>query len=274
MYETYWQLQQKPFENCADPRFYYPGESPQAALLKLRYAVENHRGGGAFGRRFGHWQDAHRRHAPQPAGRKPHALRASGFPANEHRRPARLFGRLLGRRTICTVENHGVQNSIQRIEHFLTENNRKDRHAVIVIDEAHLITRADTWEAIRLLMNFETDGQPALSLLLSGQTALLPMLDRMPQLDERLGVKCLLRPFTVEETAAYAAHRLKTAGAKRTIIDRDAFTTLHELTDGIARRINRLCDSGPADRLRRRTQNLKRRAFRIGLPELVTIAPE
>ncbi|HEY4761311.1 MAG TPA: ATPase, partial [Thermoguttaceae bacterium] len=45
MYETYWQLQQKPFENCTDLKFYYPGESPQAALLKLRYAVENRRGG-------------------------------------------------------------------------------------------------------------------------------------------------------------------------------------------------------------------------------------
>ena len=45
MYEAYWQLRQKPFENCADPRFYYPGESHQAALLKLRYAVENQRGG-------------------------------------------------------------------------------------------------------------------------------------------------------------------------------------------------------------------------------------
>jgi len=45
MYETYWQLDQKPFENYADPRFYYPGESPQGALLKLRYAVENRRGG-------------------------------------------------------------------------------------------------------------------------------------------------------------------------------------------------------------------------------------
>ena len=36
MYESYWQLGQKPFENCCDPRFYYPGESHQAALLKLR----------------------------------------------------------------------------------------------------------------------------------------------------------------------------------------------------------------------------------------------
>ena len=35
MYESYWQLSQKPFENSADPRFYYPGEAHQAALLKL-----------------------------------------------------------------------------------------------------------------------------------------------------------------------------------------------------------------------------------------------
>ena len=45
MYESYWKLNQKPFENCSDPRFYYPGESHQAALLKLRYAIENRRGG-------------------------------------------------------------------------------------------------------------------------------------------------------------------------------------------------------------------------------------
>ncbi len=45
MYESYWQLRQKPFENHADPQFYFPGESHQAALLKLRYAVENRRGG-------------------------------------------------------------------------------------------------------------------------------------------------------------------------------------------------------------------------------------
>src|SRR5882757_4984742 len=44
MYETYWQLDRRPFENNnSDVRFYYPGESHQGALLKLRYAVENRR---------------------------------------------------------------------------------------------------------------------------------------------------------------------------------------------------------------------------------------
>ena len=45
MYESYWNLEQKPFATGCDPRFYFPGESHQAALLKLRYAVENRCGG-------------------------------------------------------------------------------------------------------------------------------------------------------------------------------------------------------------------------------------
>ena len=43
MYESYWQIQSKPFEDTGDPNFYYPGETHQGALLKLRYAVENKR---------------------------------------------------------------------------------------------------------------------------------------------------------------------------------------------------------------------------------------
>ena len=55
-------------------------------------------------------------------------------------------------------------------------------------------------------------------------------------------MKCLLRPFSEAETAAYVEHRLRVAGATRSIVDPDAMPTLHALTHGIARRINRLCD--------------------------------
>src|SRR5436190_23585668 len=44
MYEAYWHLNRKPFERTSDSSFYYPGETHQGALLKLRYAVESHAG--------------------------------------------------------------------------------------------------------------------------------------------------------------------------------------------------------------------------------------
>src|SRR6476619_8101195 len=44
MYINYWQLTSKPFEPCAVDGTFFPCESHEAALLKLRYAVENRRG--------------------------------------------------------------------------------------------------------------------------------------------------------------------------------------------------------------------------------------
>ena len=43
MYLDYWQLEAKPFEPTADPRFAYRSEGRQAASHKLRYAIEGGR---------------------------------------------------------------------------------------------------------------------------------------------------------------------------------------------------------------------------------------
>ena len=45
MYESYWQLDAKPFEPNGDGPWYYPAERHQASLLKLRYAIESRRAG-------------------------------------------------------------------------------------------------------------------------------------------------------------------------------------------------------------------------------------
>jgi general secretion pathway protein A len=123
-------------------------------------------------------------------------------------------------------------------------------------------------------MNLEWDGRPGLTLLLTGQTGLLPTLDRMPQLEERLCVKCLLRPFTEQETADYVAHRLKVAGAVRTIFEPDSLPTLHALTGGIARRINRLCDLTLLIGYAEERQTITAPHFEAVSEELVAVAPE
>ncbi len=116
------------------------------------------------------------------------------------------------------------------------------QHTVVAIDEAHLIDDTRTFEALRLLLNFESESQPGLTLLLVGQPGLLAQIDRMPAFEERLGVKCLLRPFNTDETSAYVNFRLQAAGAKKPIFEPEAMTTLQELSHGLPRQINRLCD--------------------------------
>jgi general secretion pathway protein A len=124
------------------------------------------------------------------------------------------------------------------------------------------------------LLNFETDGRPALTLLLVGQMNLVPAIDRLPSLEERISVKTLLRTFTAEETAGYVRHRLTAAGASREIFSPDALEALHYLAHGTPRQINRLGDLallvGFADRL----PQLTAEQIESVSEELITIAAD
>jgi type II secretory pathway predicted ATPase ExeA len=273
MYQSYWRLTQKPFENAADPRFYYPAESHQAALLKLRYAIENRRGAGLLV-------------GPSGSGKTLVTTMLRGMLGEQYAPFVHLVFPQMSSADLlayvadeldgagCTGETPSTHASVRRIERFLNANAAKGRHAVIAIDEAQLVADPQTLESLRLLLNFEPNGVPALTLLLVGQPSILTTVERMPHWEERLGVKCLLRPFNESETAAYVEHRLRVAGAPQSIVEAEALPTLQELTHGIARRINRLCDLALLVGYAEEQQTLSASHFESVCRELVAITPE
>ncbi len=273
MYENYWQLNLKPFDSAADPRFYYPAESHQAALLKLRYAVESRSGAALLAGASGLGKSLVADMLPGTMGPECSPFVRLVFPQMS---TADLLGYLADELDGGQGQagDGRVQISVRRIERFLASNAEQRRHAVLVIDEAHLLDDPRTFEALRLLLNFQWNGQAALTLLLSGQPAILPLLSRMPSWEERLAVKCLLRPFSEEETASYVEHRLRVAGARRTIIEHEALPTLHALTQGVARQINRLCDLALLIGFAEERKTLSAEHFESVSRELVTVAPE
>ncbi|MCO6456299.1 MAG: AAA family ATPase [Pirellulaceae bacterium] len=238
MYESYWQLQAKPFEPAADSTYYYPGQTQQGAMLKLRYALENHRGAavlcGAAG--LGKTLVARLLLKQLPARFAPrvHVV----FP----QMPADQLLAYLACELSQSAPAHGTEHNILRIRDTLREAHDAGQHAVLVLDEAHLIHDPRALETLRLLLNFEFDGQSALTLLLVGHPPLLTTLERIPEFDERIAVKCLLKRFRLEESVSYVHHRLQAAGARQTIFENDALEAIHRLAYGIPRRINRLCD--------------------------------
>jgi len=273
MYESYWNLTGKPFENGADDRFYFPSESHQGALLKLRYAVENFHGGalltGSAGLGKTLLAGMLSRALDDSFGPFAHAV----FPQMSTRELLQYLADELAGPDGSTADDN-TATSVRRIEHFLTENAKAGRHAVLAVDEAHLLDGSETLEAIRLLLNFAPGGRPAMTLLLIGQTSILPVLKRMPQLDERLSVKCLLRPFSEQETSDYVTHRLEVAGATRPVFETDAMRTLHELTHGVARQINRLCDLALLIGFAEERETLSAANLESVCRELVEVVPE
>jgi len=241
MYESYWQLRAKPFESTGDAAFFYPSEAHQGSLLKLRYAIENRRSAALLVGAAGVGKTLIVRSLRQYLGDAYGPLVHLVFPELTAGELLAYVARGLGAKE-TSVGEAGVDRRVHAIEQVLADHVRRGKHAVVIIDEAHRLAGTPTFEALRLLTNFDIEGRPALTMLLVGQTPLLAALDRMPQLEERLAVKTLLRPLSAEETRAYVEHRLRAAGAERELFDSAALEAVHELAHGVPRRINRLCD--------------------------------
>jgi general secretion pathway protein A len=61
---------------------------------------------------------------------------------------------------------------------------------------------------------------------------------------ERVSVRCELGPLTEDEISRYVFHRLAVAGGGQSLVefDADAFTLIYDLTRGLPRLVNRICD--------------------------------
>lgn len=242
MYSDYWQLNGSPFENDVDTRFYFESESHHAALLKLRYMIENDKGSGLIVGETG-------------AGKTyilnvlSHALEGAYGPFVHLVFPQMSSGELLAylacelgaREESLRRDSTGLDRTVRTIQQQIQQYNSQGRHPVLLVDEAHLIDDSLTFQALRLLLNFQPIGLK-FSLIFSGQNELLSRIRRIPQLDERLGVKCVLRPMSYEETLGYITHRLQKSGTNRPLFSTGALESLFELSKGIPRQVNRLCD--------------------------------
>ena len=275
MYEAYWQLDAKPFEWTPHTEFYYPGEAHQGALLKLRYAIENHRGAALLAGAPGLGKTLLLQRLRQQLDERFAPLVQLVFPQMT---TPELLAWLADAFDPPATPVRGalppVNHSVDRILAALEANSSRGRQAVVVLDEAHLVEDYDTLEALRMLLNFETSTGLGLTLVLAGQPSLLSTFERMPHWEERLGIKCLLRPLNVAETMAYVSHRLTAAGARRPIFAADALEAIYYLTQGNPRRINRLCDLALLIGFAEQCAEITIEELEAVAGELVTVQPE
>ena len=241
MYLDYWQLDRKPFEPAADGRFVFKSAPYEAALRKLRYVVENQRQAALVAGPAGVGKTLLVNSLRETLGERSPTFAHVVFPQMSDRDLLVYLAERFGAPP-ADVPRYTIEESLRRLEFTLGENARQGRRAVVVIDEAHLLEDSGLMEPLRLLLNLNGAAAPAFTLLLVGQPALMPMVERHGGFEERLDMKVLLPALAASDAAAYIQHRLQAAGATRDIFTADALATAHQLCGGIPRRINRLCD--------------------------------
>lgn len=127
---------------------------------------------------------------------------------------------------------------------FLIEMFHKNKQLVLIVDEAQNLS-ARVLEEIRLLSGLETQKQKILHVILVGQPELNDTLDapELEQLLQRVRLRFHIGALSANETHDYIAHRLRIAGAKRSLFARDALALVYDYAGGIPRLINTLCDT-------------------------------
>ncbi len=242
MYIQYFGLKENPFALPPDPRYLYLGLRHQEALAHLMYGITE---GGGFAQLTGEVGTGKTMTVRALLERLPETVDVALV----------LYPFLSVREFIAAIFDDlhiqrpdaggSLKPMIDVLNAYLLENHAKGRRTVLIVDEAHRLSR-EVLEQIRLLTNLETTKEKLLQIILVGQPELNEMLARqdMRQLAQRISARYNLKALTWEESSEYVLHRCRVAGAQLPLFNRSALRSVHRLSQGIPRVINTLCDRG------------------------------
>jgi len=118
----------------------------------------------------------------------------------------------------------------------------ENRTVVLLIDEAQKLNPVSL-EALRVLLNYETNEYKLLQLVMLAQMELLPKIKPIKNLWDRISLKYVLNPLDERETKEMIEFRLKAAGYNSSVdfFTDEAMTEVYRFTQGYPRRISMMC---------------------------------
>jgi general secretion pathway protein A len=189
MYKTYFGFSESPFENTLDQRFLFLGEEHQEVLSALLYFVQTKK---AFALVCGDVGTGKTMLLSSLLEQMPETVMPVLI-ANPYVGSQELLLYLANTLGIETTGAERVLELTDAVKSALLEAKSRDRHLILIIDEAHLLSN-QALEEIRLLFNIETPDQKLLQILLVGQYELSQTLDRpeMRHLRQRINTNRFL----------------------------------------------------------------------------------
>jgi type II secretory pathway predicted ATPase ExeA len=240
-YLEFFELNQEPFSNAPVSRFYYNSPQHAQALTRLLHAVSNMKGlallVGDIGR-----------------GKTTLARRMlDALPENEYE-AALLVIIHSGITASWLLKRIALQMGVEspaeeklalmgQIYQRLLQIYEQGKKAVVLIDEAQMLSTREIMEEFRGLLNLEVPERKLISFVFFGLPEIEQNLNLDPPLRQRVAMRYRLEPFQADSTEAYVKHRLRLAGAPRMPFLGDAIEAVHRFAKGTPRVINTICDN-------------------------------
>ncbi len=240
MYENFYGFREPPFRITPDPRFLYRNPCYEEAAAALAYGIDHRKGFLSLVGEAGTGKTTLLRYLLESL--------SAGTRTVLLLHPTVSFEEILEYILMeLGVPVDGAKKLVllQRLNEFLLEHTRSGGNVALLIDEAQDLD-ARVLEELRLLSNLETGSEKILQILLAGQPELEAKLAQgnLRQLRQRIAMHVRLRPLAPGEVVAYVHTRLEHAGSPdRDLFTVDALARIAEVTGGIPRIVNVLCDA-------------------------------
>lgn len=248
LYEAFYGLREQPFALTTDPRFLFMGDAHRRAYEELLTGLRRREGFMLLTGDVGMGKTTLCRAVIEALG--PRTF--SALILNPYMSDAEVLRVIL--RDFGLVTREEIRNGVfakadvpqllDTLEGFLKSLADLNSYAVVIIDEAQSLS-AKVLDQVRVLGGIELDGRRLLQIILVGQPDLLVTIksDSLRALDERISRRAVLGPLPPADVDDYIQHRLTIAGGKDTIeFTPESVNLVAELTRGVPRRINLLCD--------------------------------
>lgn len=238
MYEVFYGLREKPFSILPDPDLIYWCESHRLAFAMLEFGVMNSAGFTVITGEIGCGKTTLLRYLLRKLDHHVTSCLISNTP--------RAHDALLP--WILMSLNQPFEGShpalFKQFQRFLHDQSARGRRTILIVDEAQNLG-SDSLEELRMLSNINADKQQFLQIILVGQPQLKHLL-RAPELlqfAQRISSDFHLKPLNPYEVSEYINFRLKAVGAKKELFDEAARRIIAEISGGVPRTINILCDT-------------------------------
>lgn len=239
MYETFFGLQERPFSISPDPRFFFLSSQHKEALAKCQYAVQERMGLTVVYGDVGTGKTTIARRLFQTFADKPE-YRSAMIISPRLKTENAFLREIMKEFGVATKQSFA--DSLDLFRAFLADEYKGGRTVILLIDEAQGI-RSVNFELIRSLLNYETDRQKLLNVILFGQNELATKLDGRRELKSRVTIFGALTSLSRDDTESMVRFRYRVSGGEEPPFTPAAYDSLFRYSTGLPRMICTLADT-------------------------------